>query len=238
MTLVSGFTLDTRMWDAQFEEWANHWRVIRYDRRGTGRSAPPDASPYAQWADLRQLLDELNVQRTALVGMSQGGEVAIDFTLTYPERVEALVIVGGFPSGNRFSEEFRSSFARMRELGDAAAAKRMWLAHPLFTSGLANERSAATLRRIIEEYPGYHFIAKDPARRMEPPARERLAEIRVPTLVVVGEHDIPDMQLAAERLAEGIAGARKVVIAGAGHAVNMERPEEFNRVIEGFLGIE
>ena len=226
------------MWDAQFAAWARVRRVIRYDRRGTGRSAPPGAEPYMHWEDLRGVLDQLGVERTALVGMSQGGAVAIDFALTYPERVDALVIVGGFPSGNRFSDEFRDSFVRMQEVDDADAAKRMWLAHPLFTCGLANAATADKLRTIIDEYSGYHFLYRDPALRMKPPAVGRPGEIRAPTLVVVGEHDIPDMQRAADLLTQGIAGARKVVIAGAGHTVNMERPAEFNRVVEEFLGIE
>jgi len=226
------------MWDAQFEAWARARRVIRYDRRGTGRSTPPGAEPYANWEDLRGVLDELGVEQTALVGMSQGGAVAIDFTLMYPERVESLVIIGGFPSGNRFSDEFRNSFVLMQELGDADAAKRMWLTHPLFTCGLANAATAEKLKTIIREYSGYHFLCKDPALRMKPPAVGRLGKIRVPTLIVVGEYDIPDMQRAADLLVQGIAGARKVVIAGAGHTVNMERPAEFNRVVGEFLGIE
>jgi 3-oxoadipate enol-lactonase len=101
LVLIHGFTLDTRMWDDQFEAFSQHYRVLRYDARGFGKSAlPVQGESYSHREDLKALLDHLKVSQAFILGLSMGGRTAISFTLEYPEVVRALIpvdaVLGGF----------------------------------------------------------------------------------------------------------------------------------------------
>jgi 3-oxoadipate enol-lactonase len=101
LVLIHGFGLDTRMWDDQFEAFAQHYRVVRYDMRGYGKTAPPADEGYSHTDDLKALLEYLRIDRAHILGQSRGGAVAIDFALAHPEATGALVLVdpvlGGHP---------------------------------------------------------------------------------------------------------------------------------------------
>jgi len=94
LTLVHAGVAHLRMWDLQAADWAERYRVIRYDTRGFGRTQCEDV-PYSNRADLAALLDHLGVSRTHLLGASRGGTIAIDFTLEHPARVASLIAVAG-----------------------------------------------------------------------------------------------------------------------------------------------
>jgi pimeloyl-ACP methyl ester carboxylesterase len=121
LAFVHGFSLDTRMWDDQFEAFAERYRVVRYDARGFGKSALPGSEKYMHAADLKALLEQLGIDRASVVGLSMGGGIAIDFALTYPEATRALVLVdstlGGFrsgePGGRRPAEADRLGLLRL-----------------------------------------------------------------------------------------------------------------------------
>ena len=98
LIFLHGFSLDRRMWDGQFELVAERYRAIRYDARAHGRSQA-DSVQFADWDDLRQLLDALEIPRAVIVGLSMGGRIAVDFALTDPDRVAGLVLVGAGLSG-------------------------------------------------------------------------------------------------------------------------------------------
>jgi len=102
---IPGFILDTRMWDDQFEQFAKRFTVIRYDMRGFGKSALPTDEIYSHVDDLKALLDFLEVKQAYLVGLSKGGAVAIDFTLTHLQYVKALVLLDAVLGGFDWSAE-------------------------------------------------------------------------------------------------------------------------------------
>jgi pimeloyl-ACP methyl ester carboxylesterase len=227
---IHGFSLDTRMWDDQFEVFAQRYRVIRPDLRGFGKTPPPTGE-YANTADLKAVLESLGEARAHIVGLSMGGGVALDLAITYPQIVRSLVLVdsamGGFP--------YKSSFGvGAKEVG-LEAAKQRWLAHPLFASANRIPAVAARLGQIVADYSGWHWLNRDPGRVPDPLPYHRLDEVTAPTLVLVGELDVLDFQAIAETLEQGIRGARKVEIQGAGHMSNMEAPEKFNEAVLGFL---
>src|SRR5260370_38118700 len=93
LVLLHGGYMDRRIWDDQFAAFAQNYQVIRYDIRGFGKSALPQV-PYADWQDLFNLLTFLDVEKAHLLGLSLGGVIALDFTLMYPEMVDALILVG------------------------------------------------------------------------------------------------------------------------------------------------
>ncbi|MBX2998895.1 MAG: alpha/beta hydrolase [Caldilineaceae bacterium] len=238
VVLIHGFTLDTRMWDEQFLPLAQHFRVIRYDLRGFGRSDLPTEDPYFHAEDLRGLLDALQIEQAALVGLSKGGAVAIDFALTYPERTLALALIdtvlGGFPWSSEGSARNRLVWQRASE-GGISAAKESWLAHPLFAPALRQPAVADQLRQIIDDYSGWHFVNPNLEAGIEPPAAGRLSELTMPVLALVGELDLPDFLQIAERMGQQIPHAHTRTLAGVGHMANMEAPAVVTQALLEFL---
>lgn len=237
VVLIHAGLWDSRIWDDQFEAFAKRYDVIRYDARGYGRSDPP-TGPYSDLDDLLALLVFQYVERASLVGMSAGGALAIDFTLANPEMVTELVPVASGLSGYEWEDpgvaELDEEVARAVEAGEPERAVEISLEvwAPLTTSPEVDER----IRRIAMENAD---VLRVPDELSEPraPAVERLGEIQVPTLVIVGEKDVGGIHAIANLLTERIPGAQKRVIAGADHVVNVRAPQKFNRLVLDFLGL-
>lgn len=241
LILIHGGLVDRRVWDGQFELFGRWSRVIRYDNRNHGLShGLPDSFAYHQ--DLNSLMEALGIQRARLVGLSLGGAIAMDFALAHPEKVTALVLVSSGLSGY----EFRDSTLKLnqKKQSDAAARRdmsayieyyqRSWTDGPSRTPGQVNR----DVRQKVHDMVRSTLSKPEPDNTvipLEPPALGRLDSIRVPTLFVMGDLDMPSMQEISGRVLKAIPGSRKVVIKGAGHMVNMEKPEEFNEVVGEFL---
>jgi pimeloyl-ACP methyl ester carboxylesterase len=234
VVLIHGGQMDRRMWDPQFESWSRKFRVVRYDVRGYGRSPTPTL-PYSDVDDLLAVLDALAIPKAHLVGLSLGGRIAIDFTLAHPDRVASLVAVAAGMSGFDFSAgNWPQQMRAAQERGGEAAAE-LWLEDPYMVPAMEHADLAPRIRELVLDNARVWLQNPLLPRRLTPPAAKRLAEIRVPTLVVVGDRDVPDMQKVADQLAAEVKGARKVVVPGAGHIVSLEKPQEFDRAVLGFL---
>jgi 3-oxoadipate enol-lactonase len=238
VVFAHGFSLDTRMWDGQFAAFAERYRVVRYDLRGFGRSAVPEAGvPYRHDEDLLALLDALEIVQAALVGISMGGAVVLNVALAHPQRVSELVLAASILPGFE-TPEFDAMTRPVWRLGRTEgpeAARELWLDCPIFN--VSNERPATreALRTIIAGYSGWNWTDRDPGTWAEPDCVAQLGRITTPTLVVVGERDLNDMRRMADALEAGIPGARKVVLPGLGHLPNMEDAVAFNDVVFDFL---
>ena len=228
--------LPSTTWDDVWPMLARRFRVVRYDRRGMGRSDPP-RSPFIPTEDLLAVLDSLHIARATLVGSSSGSGLAIDFAIRHPDRVERLVLSGPVLHGMATSEHFAERGEHNNEPlahGDSLGAARRWADDRYQIAG-ANP----SLRRRL--YAMLAASAQDLRydgrfeRRFAVPAVARIGEIRVPTLILVGESDIPDVHAYAGAIEAGIAGARREVIKGAGHLVQLEKPAEFAREVESFI---
>ena len=239
VVLVHAFTLDTRMWNDQFESLARDFRVIRYDARGFGKSAPPQpGEPYSNADDLAALLNHLDARQAHVVGLSMGGRFALDYAVTYPDGLRSLVVIDGVIGGWQWSREWLSAYAPIVDAGrkrDVAQAKSLWLGLPLFAPARQKPEVGARLKQMVDDYSGWHFVNQNPERAVSPPALGRLGAVRAPTLVLVGERDLPDFHRMSERLERDIPGARRATIAGAGHMANMEAPDAVNKALGGFL---
>jgi 3-oxoadipate enol-lactonase len=240
---IHGHSADLRLWHLQAPALVDAgYRVIRYDVRGHGRStAPPSSYTWQNYAlDLRDLLDRIDLARAHVVGLSMGGGIALQFALDFPERVSSLVLADSALPGFDYSPEFADAIeelvAAVRTEGSRAAFERLWLTHPLFDGVRRFPERFELIRTMALEYAGRDYLDET---RYTPPERQavdRLAELQAPTLVLVGELDVPDFQIIAEVLAGNIAGARLQVIADAGHIPALEQPDMFNQTLLGFLG--
>ncbi|MGH2573739.1 MAG: alpha/beta fold hydrolase [Actinomycetota bacterium] len=233
---------DRRIWDPQIGPLSERYRAVRFDARGFGLTTTAgDGSTFERHADLLALLDDLSIERATLIGASLGGRVSIDFTLLHPERVRSLVLVGSALEGYRFTDErVVASWKEEEAAYEAGDLERLtrnemqtWLAgfdRPL-------EEIDSPVRDLVNRMLLDAYALPEPGseQRLQPAAADRLGEISAPALVIVGDRDAPDIMRIADLLAYGIAGARKVIIEDTAHAPNLERPEEFNRIVLDFL---
>jgi 2-hydroxy-6-oxonona-2,4-dienedioate hydrolase len=245
LVLLHAGIADCRQWDDQIEAFAAHYRVIRYDHRGWGRSNAP-AGPVAFHDDLSGVLRALEIEHAHVLGISMGGTIAIDFALAYPSMVDALVLVGSWLSGYSF-EASPTEKAIWMSFEEAVNARDFDRANQLEVdlklAGIyrgAEHVDPAVRERLLR----MHRIAFDrlderelmrPWLHPEPPAAARLGEIRVPALIVYGDLDVPTVPQIAAHLAREMRDARTVVMRDTAHVPNMERAQEFNGVVLDFL---
>ncbi|HUP74031.1 MAG TPA: alpha/beta fold hydrolase [Acidimicrobiales bacterium] len=239
LLLVHGFTLDRHLWDDVVPALAADIRVVCPDLRGFGESPPPiEGAPYTHADDLVALLDECGIDDVVIVGLSMGGWVALEFTLTYPARVRGLVLVDAMLREHPFPYGWNKNIGAVYRCGrqhgrDAAIA--LWLDDEIFAFERSRPDLAARLPALVARYEGFHLLHDDPHPRLHPPAVERLAEIAVPTLVIVGDHDLPDFHAMATTLSTNIAGAAHLVMPNAGHLAYLASPAEFVDLLRQFL---
>ncbi len=241
--LIHDGMIHSVIWDNQFYEFAKTNKVIRYDRRGYGKSPSPNTK-YSNIDDLDKLFIQLKIDKAILFGMSAGGGLAIDFTLKHPEKVTALVLVGAVVSGYGYTSHMATRgghYAGMKELrANPEKYIRYWGWEDPYEIYPGNITAKEKCLQILQANP--QNINDDKYRYLsnpERPAVKHLAEINVPALVLTGEFDIPDVHAHSGVISAGIPNAKRDIISNAAHLVPFEQPEEFNsRVIKFCLNTE
>ena len=238
----AGF-VDSGMWDEQWSAFTKRFRVIRYDMRGFGKSDSANG-PLCRRDDLYQLLKQLDVKKAHLLGCSMGGEIVVDFTLEHPEMVTSLIAVSATPSGFEMQGEPPPYLMEMMEAaqkGDIQRTSelqiRIWVDGMYRQSEQVNARvrERAAAMNIIPVKNKTWFVETQPLNPLNPPAVKQLAEIQVPTLLIVGALDHPEILRAADVMQKAIPGAKQVIIPDTAHVPNMEQPTLFNRTVLDFL---
>ncbi len=233
---------DSRMWDPQWERFTGSHRVLRFDFRGYGQS-PLEPGAYSSARDVLELMDRHGFEKASLVGVSLGGRVALEVALAAPERVSALVLVGPGLPGHDWSEQMQGIWeaeeAALRA-GDVDGAVELVLHTWVDGPGREPGDVDPAVRSRVAEMQGRAFelqlpVEEDEEELLVDDVAQRLSEIRAPTLVLVGEEDMLDIQAIADRLAREIPRARKATIGNAAHVPSMERPQEFEELVLGFL---
>ena len=219
VVLLHGGLLHLGQWDDLSGRLSRDHRVIRYDRRGHGRSSFPDA-PYSHSADLAGLLDALDVPNADLVAVSAGVGVAVELAVTKPRSVRRLVLGSGPMGGYRHTEEFSSGIGailRAGARGDKGHAADLLAAFaPLRVAATLPDVWSRVRAMMIDDYSFAHSREDAPKSiPVSPPAANRLAEVAAPTLVVVGDQEMDSMTEHARFLAGGIPGAHLAVIPNA-----------------------
>jgi pimeloyl-ACP methyl ester carboxylesterase len=237
VTLIHAGLWDRRIWDDQMEPFAERHTAIRLDLPGFGRSEFPDR-PFSTRGVIADLLGFLQLERTSVVGCSIGGQVALDLTLDRPDLVERLVLVASGMSGDDTPDDEATILVLDQaeeafKVGDLERAVDLQLEvwTPLRTDPEVDRR----IRDIAMDNQRVDTLDWSLAQRLDPPAAGRLGEVRAPTLVILGERDVPPMAVIGDKLAAGIAAATKVVMPDVDHLPNMRDPVAFNRIVLGFL---
>lgn len=232
------------MWDPQFEDLAADHFVVRYDTRGWGESRSENVA-WSDHDDVLRLLDALGLERATLVGCSRGGRIAIDTALAHPDRVAGLVTIGSAPSGMTdddvpSTELEREIEAEMQRASDAADLEALVRTEVLYWD-LGPERGVEDvapefLERAIELNTGAaHWDFDGEQHPLDPPAIDRLGEIHVPTLVVLGDYDVTEAKVGHELQLTGIPGAEGVRFPDSAHLPSVEHPERFTALLREFL---
>ncbi len=231
---------DSRMWQPQFEAVPDGYRYVAQDERGFGRTEVGDTQ-FSSYEDVLTVMDSLDIDKAVLVGCSMGGGVALDVAIATPQRVSGLVLVGASSPGlevdpyepPEWPEAVEAFKARnMERVAQLDAA--MWLAG-------YNRELEAVDPRLVEKFVEMDSIAlanetkRDELRTPGPDRVAGIEKIEPPTLVVVGEYDLPDIREAADHLASRLSDRPAVVIPDAAHLAGFEQPDAFDAALVGFL---
>lgn len=233
LLLTHGFSATSQMWQGQISAFSKDFKLIVWDMRGHGRTTyPSDPSLYSEEhtvADMFHLLKHVcpDVSQAVIGGLSLGGYMSLAFYRRHPESVSKLLIIDTGPG-------FKKDSAREGWNRTAHAT-----ADEFEKNGLMSLRSASPERSQAthSSADGLVLAARGMLTQRNDSVMTSLPNIKVPSLIVVGSKDFPFLG-ASDYMAAKIPGARKVVIDGAGHAANIDRPEAFNRAIMAFLNDE
>jgi len=222
------------IWEHQFPHFAKQYRVIRYDRRGYGKSSA-GVGAYSNVDDLHRLYSELGVDKACLIGMSSGGALAIDFTLQHPEKVSCLVLVGAVVGGFSYTQHMFNRGGHLPpDLETDEATIAYYVREDPYEIYRKNEAATRRVAQLVKDNP-----LKDRGSPVPPqsakPAYQRLGEITIPALILVGEFDIPDVHAHAGAINAGIEHSSRDIVPESGHLIPMEQPSRFNAALDRFL---
>lgn len=239
IVLVHGWPLDHRVFEPQLSTLNRHFHVVTLDRRGFGRSDAP--------ADLRQELDDidsilanLSLDRVHLLGMSQGGRIALRFALTRPERLQSLILqsaaVDGMgptvaDSGHIPLEEY----AQLVRAGRVDVVRERWMAHPMMAIDAQHFSARQLIDEIMSTYDGADLVDYSGSRYAFPlNVADALRDLQVPTLLLTGAHETSSRRAHAQKLLTLVPHIREIVFEHSGHLCNLVEPELYNRRVEEF----
>jgi pimeloyl-ACP methyl ester carboxylesterase len=241
--MIHAGVADSRQWNNEFAYFAQWYQVIRYDMRGYGKSEPVEGE-FSHMSDLVSLLDSLEIlEPILLMGCSMGGGLAMDFALTFPSRVKALIMVDSGPSGLDLDVPALSKFAdaeKAFESGDLDVVCEIETQIWFDGIGRTPDQVNPNMRNLLYEMNriALSHEVKGLGKRLpnsEVPAFDRLESLKMPVLIIVGSHDTPFTLAAADYMKEKIKSAIKVIIEDAAHLPNMDQPQEFRSAVEKFL---
>jgi pimeloyl-ACP methyl ester carboxylesterase len=239
VVFIHGWTHNISVWDDQVPAFKSRYRVLRYDSPGFGRSTGFDDEG-SEPQDLLVLLEALHIPHAYIVGHSRGGGIALRFAHAYPNRVDGLVLYGavppaGVPVPPDVAQLFGSLPALAKQYGLDSVGKL------LLSSNLAwlppgRPDLAERLRRLWASYSGKDLLDPRPeSGRVPMPTVAQLSSMRMPTLIIIGDHELPFLAAAADTFAHRIPNAKKVVIPNAGHIAHFAQPASFNSTLLDFF---
>ena len=242
VVFIHAFPLSLEMWRPQLETLEGRARTIAYDIRGFGGSSPGDGqSPLEFFVDdLLALMDHLNIDKAALCGLSMGGYIALRAAERAPGRVSALVLCDTRSEGDGNEAKIKRALAIKSVKRNGAAAFAETFVQSAFAPKTLSGKPdlVAFAKKIIADTSPIGICGGLLALGGRTDTTAALGQIRVPTLILVGEHDALTPPSASQAMAKSISGAELHLIPGAGHMSNLENPGEFNLRLGDFLARE
>jgi pimeloyl-ACP methyl ester carboxylesterase len=247
LVLIHGSFGDRRFWTPQFSVLSKKFKVVCYDVRGYGKSAVPDSNDaYTDAGDLDALLQFLNIPKAHICGLSLGSIITIDFALAYPQKCISLIPVGPRVAGDGVDEykspsadSIRAIIAKttqiVREQGTQAATDYLWKGDHAMGRTIISPSTRETLLKMGYEYSWWRYLHSGKRNYAFPSGIKKLNEISIPTLVVTAEYDLELCKEVAAIMIKQMKHVRLVSIKTAGHIMNMDNPEEFNKAVEKFI---
>jgi pimeloyl-ACP methyl ester carboxylesterase len=243
LVMIHAGVADSRQWNNEFAFFARDYQIVRYDMRGYGKSEPVDGE-FNHLDDLVTILSTLGIHEPVVImGCSMGGGLAMDFVLTHPSRARALIMVGSAPSGLELDVPSPAKFAEVEkafESGDLDLVCEIETQIWFDGTGRTPEQVNQGMRKLLYEMNRQALAheGKQLGKRLpntSAPAFDRLSDLQIPVLVILGAHDNPYIRAAAEYMVERIPSAQKVIIKDAAHLPNMDHPDEFQTHVANFL---
>ena len=239
VVFIHGWTHNKSVWDDQVPVFSKRYRVLRYDSPGFGQSTG-FADVSAEPLDLLILLEALRIDHAYIVGHSRGGGIALRFAAAYPDKVDGLVLYGAVPpAGFPVPPEVGQLFGSLPGVAKQSGLDSVWKL--LMTTEIAWAPPGRTdvserLRKLWASYSGKDLLDPHPESGKVPlPNIARLSSLRMPTLVIVGDHEMPFIAAAADTFAHRIPNVKKVVIPNAGHVAHFAQPTAFDGALLDFF---
>lgn len=229
LVLVNADWSTAAIWSPLLTMLADRYRLVRYDDRGFARSPAPVAS-FTRLADLRAVVDRVTSGPVVLVGHSGGGGTALGLALSDPERVAALVLVSPgvpdypWPRDDPYVAEVSKLFAAHDREGLVRLGLATW-------APAGGDAAAAEIRAAVTA-----FLAIGELEQPDPPAYDRLGEVRAPAVMVRGDREYPMVADCADAIASRIRGCRRIVVPGADHMLPLRTPGRLAEIIAEQVG--
>lgn len=240
LLLVMGLAADTLAWALQVPAFSARHQTVIFDNRDVGQSSMAEG-PYEitdMARDALALAHELELERFHLVGVSMGGAIAQEIALAQPERVRSLTLAVSFSAGGAWARKLSQTWsARVQQMSLEQRVDELMLL-TLSEAFFENADGVAWLRNLMLQNPNPQSadaFARQLGASSRHDTRDRLAGLAVPTQVIGAEYDILVPVWKSRELAELIPDARLTVIESSPHGANMERAEDFNRLVLDFI---
>lgn len=239
LVLMHGWTLDHRMFAPQVPHLSKCFRVVSFDRRGFGRSdAAPDLE--LELDDLDRIADALSLDTLHLLGMSQGGRLALRYAVTRPQRLRSLILQGAVVDGLDIDGPVHEripfvEYADLVRAGKISVMCERWINHPVLALGPGHDTERTLLNEILNDYTGADLLASSPGNLVSSlDVLGKLAQFHTPTFILTGATETSRLKAHAKKLLEVIPDSREVILEHSGHMSNLTEPELYNEQVIRF----
>ncbi|MEW6413416.1 MAG: alpha/beta fold hydrolase [Candidatus Zixiibacteriota bacterium] len=237
MIMLHDGLIHSAVWNHQWENCANRFTMIRYDRRGFGKSPVP-TKPYSNVDDLLTLFEKLGIDSAIVIGMSAGARLALDFAVEHQDRITHLILVSPVVRGLPLTDHFltRGGHQDPAIFSDPVLLLNYYLDEDPYEIYSGNPQVREEAHTLME---GYLNNVDQIFNRLEQAPSyttlDSLDELDIPALIISGEYDLPDIHANAGAIAAGIRGSERVVLKDCAHRIPMEQPELLSQTVIGFL---
>jgi pimeloyl-ACP methyl ester carboxylesterase len=239
LVLVHGWPLDHRVFEPQLRYLSRHFRVVTFDRRGFGRSEAP-AKLSQELDDIDRILSALSLDRVHLLGMSQGGRIALRYAVTRPRTLRSLILQGAVVDGLEIADADLEripleDYAQLLRAGRVDIVREHWMDHPMMTIDDRYPAARQLVSEIISTYTGTDLVGYNASHYAFPlDIADGLSRLPVPILLLTGAYETATRRAHARKLLELVPDIKEIVFEHSGHMCNLTEPELYNLCVEKF----